>query len=124
MSAKPAPPTAPPGLTTGMARIAWSKGERDDINPPGPVQRVAGYPATVGPPGQLGGILPTPRVPGAQGGGDQRARFLAWMKSGAKPKAGSPSAQLLQGVQGGGRPQGPLAQGYLSQLARTLMEGM
>jgi hypothetical protein len=125
MAAKPTAPTAPPGLTKGMARISWSKGERDDIAAPGPVPRVPGYAATIGPPGQLGGILPTPRVPGVGGRhSGQRERFLAWVKTGRKPAAGTGYDQLLQAVQGGGRPQGPLVQGYISQLARTLLEGM
>ena len=62
---RPTAPTAPPGLTKGMARISWSKGERSDIPEAArQVPGVPGYPATVGPPGQLGGILPTPLVPG------------------------------------------------------------
>jgi hypothetical protein len=124
IAVKPTPPTAPPGLTRGMARLSWTKGGRDDVGTIGMVNRVPSYPATVGPPGQLGGILPTPKVPSVQGIGDQRARFLAWVKTGAKRPAGTPYDFLLQSVQGGGRPQGPLLQGYISQLARTLMEGM
>jgi hypothetical protein len=125
MAAKPTAPTAPPGLTTGMARLSWSKGQRDDINRPGAVPRVPGYAATIGPPGQLGGILGTPRVPGTSSGGAQRQRFLDWMKTGRRARAaGTGYDQLLQAVQGGGRPMGPGMQGYLSQLARTLMEGM
>jgi hypothetical protein len=121
---KPTPPTAPPGLTKGMARISWDKGGRTDIGGTRPVPRVAGYAATIGPPGQLGGILPTPQVPGVGGRQGQRERFLAWVKTGRKKPAGTPYDQLLQSVQGGGKPQGPLVQGYISQLARTLLEGM
>lgn len=124
IAVKPTAPTAPPGLTKGMARISWDQGGRRDITEPPMVPKVAGYPATVGPPGQLGGILPTPQVPGAAGGQDQRARFLAWMKTGAKRPAGTPYDALLQSVQGGGRPLGPAYQGYISQLARALLEGM
>jgi hypothetical protein len=124
IAVKPTAPTAPPGLTKGMARMSWTKGGRDDARPPGQVPRVAGYAPTVGPPGQLGGILPTPRVPGAIGQGDQRARFLAWVKTGGKRAAGTPYDQLLQSVQGGGRPLGPAYAGYINQLARTLLEGM
>jgi hypothetical protein len=125
MSPRPTAPTSPPGLTKGMARISWSKGERDDIDTPTAVPKVPGYAATIGPPGQLGGILPTPLVPGAGGRRGQRERFLAWVKTGRRQGAGGTSYdQLLQSVQGGGRPQGPLVQGYISQLARTLLEGM
>jgi hypothetical protein len=121
---KPTPVTPLPGLTKGMARLSWSKGERDDIQDPGRVPRVPGYAPTIGPPGQLGGILPTPRVPGPGARQGQRERFLAWVKTGRKGQAGTSYDQLLQAVQGGGRPQGPLVQGYISQLARTLLEGM
>jgi hypothetical protein len=124
IAVKPTAPTAPPGLTKGMARLSWTKGGRSDVQPIGAVPRVAGYAPTVGPPGALGGILATPRVPGVQGVGDQRARFLSWVKTGAKRPAGTPYDQLLQSVQGGGRPMGPALQGYISQLARTLLEGM
>lgn len=120
---RPTPPTAPPGLTKGMARIAWNKGGREDIQDAGPVPRVPGYAATLGPPGELGGILPTPLVPGIGGRSGQRQRFLAWAKTG-KRKAGGGYDQLLQAAQGGGRPMGPGVQGYVSQLARTLIEGM
>ena len=123
---EPTKPTPLPGLTKGMARISWSKGGRQDIGVPGQVPRVAPYAPTIGPPGQLGGILPTPRVPGVAGRGDQRARFLAWMRSGGARGAGPGGQynQLLQTAQGGGRPLGPGVQGYLSQLARTLLEGI
>jgi hypothetical protein len=122
---KPTPVTPLPGLTKGMARLRWTKGERKDISPQaGAVPRVPGYAPTIGPPGQLGGILPTPRVPGIGGRGGQRERFLAWVKTGAKRPAGTDYDQLLQAAQGGGRPMGPAYQGYISQLTRTLIEGM
>lgn len=117
-------PTPLPGLTKGMAKIATSKGGRDDIAQVGGVPRVARYAPTIGPPGQVGGILPTPRVPGPYARQGQRERFLAWVKTGRKQSGEGSYDQLLQAIQGGGRPAGPLAQGYISQLARTLMEGM
>lgn len=125
---KPAAPAAPPGLTRGMARLSWNKGGRQDIPAPGRVQRVAGYSSTIGPPGMASGIMPTPLVPGASSGAAQRERFLAYVKSskGAKRGKGRGTGydQLLQSVQGGGTPQGPGVQGYISQLARTLLQGM
>ena len=122
----PTPPTPLPGLTKGMARLSWSKGERDDIQDHPRVPRVPGYAATIGPPGQLGGILGTPPVPGAGGRGGQRQRFLDYVKSGKRPTKGQGTDydQLLQAAQGGGKPMGPAYQGYVSQLVRTLIEGM
>ena len=117
-------PTPLPGLTKGMAKIAVDKGGRTDIPTVGKVPRVAGYGATIGPPGQMGGILPTPRVPGVYGRQGQRERFLAWVKSGKRQVGSGSYDQLLQAVQGGGRPMGPAYAGYINQLARTLMEGM
>ena len=121
---KPTPVTPLAGLTKGMARISWSKGERDDIpSAARPVPQVPGYAATIGPPGQLGGILPTPQVPGVGGKRGQRQRFLDWAKTGKRSPGGGYDL-MLQAAQGGGRPMGPGVQGYVSQLARTLIEGM
>lgn len=123
---KPTPVTPLPGLTKGMARLSWSKGERDDIARAQPVPRVASYAPTIGPPGQLGGILPTPIVPGPGGRAGQRQRFLEYVKSGRRPTnpKGTGYDQLLQAAQGGGRPMGPAYQGYINQLTQTLIEGM
>jgi hypothetical protein len=120
---EPTKPTSLPGLTKGMARISWSKGGRTDIGQAGAVPRVAPYARTIGPPGQMSGILQAPQVPGVYGRQGQRERFLAWMKTGKRAPGGSYD-QLLQSVQGGGKPLGPAYAGYLSQLARTLLEGM
>ena len=127
---KPARPAAPPGLTRGMAKIATDSGGRQDIPDIMGVPNVAGYSRTIGAPGAAVGILPTPRVPGANSGASQRQRFLDYVKSskgasrGRRGGRGTGYDQLLQSVQGGGKPQGPGVQGYISQLARTLLEGM
>jgi hypothetical protein len=125
---KPTPPTPLAGLTKGMARLSWSKGGREDnIDRPERMPRVPGYPQGVGPQGLGLGIQPTPPVPQAGGSGEQRKRFLEYVKSSKGTRRGGTGTgydQLLQSVQGGGTPLGPAYEGYISQLARTLMQGM
>lgn len=115
---KPAPPTPVPGLTKGLMRVANSFGQP----PPGAVPPVQRYPAAVGPLGQASGIQPVPAPQGAAPGlADSRLRLIQFLKSSRKP---SPQvAQMLQQLQGGGRPQGPLYQGFQTELVRTLLRG-
>jgi len=124
---KPTPVTPLPGLTKGMARLSWSKGERSDIAPKQRMHQVGGYPPGIGPAGVGIGIAQTPQAPQAGGSGDARERLLAYVKSGRKRDKGSRVTsydQLLQAAQGGGRPQGPGVSGYVNQLMKTLLEGM
>lgn len=114
---KPAAPTPVPGLTKGLMRVANSFGP----TPPTAVPSVQRYPAAVGPLGPFG----IPSVPTAQGAGpgltDNRLRLIQFLKSARKPSA--QTAQILQQLQGGGRPQGPLFQGFQPELVRQLLAG-
>lgn len=115
---KPTPPTPVPGLTRGLMRVANSYG---DTAPP-PVPTVQRYPAAVGPMGQALGIQPVPTPQGAATGlTDNRLRLVQFLK--AARKQTPQSALLLRQLQGGGAPQGPLFQGYQTELVRTLLAG-
>ncbi len=115
---KPARPTPVPGLTRGLMRVANSFGD----TPPVAVPSVQRYPAAVGPIGRAPGIQPVPTPQGAAPGlTDSRLRLIQFLKSARKP---TPQAvQMLRQLQGGGRPQGPLYQGFQPELVRQLLAG-
>jgi len=113
---KPTAPTAPPGLTKGMAKIATDRGGRRDLRTSNPPDRVQGVGAWN--PYNQGQVPGVPQIGFVK---DQRARLVQFLKSQRKPQG--IDALVLQALQGGGRPQGPAYKGYLTQLLRTLLGG-
>jgi len=116
--AKPAQPTPVPGLTKGLMRVAISTG----FPSPQAVQSVPSYPYAIGPLGRTEGIQPVPQPQGAEPGqGGARGRLIQFLRQSKQP---SPQVtQMLQQLQGGGRPRGPLYQGWQAELVRTLLRG-
>lgn len=99
-------------------RVSTDRGDE----PPAPVPSVQRYPSAVGPLGRAQGIPPVPYAQGANPGlADSRLRLIQFLKSARKPSA--QSAEILQRLQGGGKPQGPMYQGYLTELVRNLLQG-
>lgn len=116
---KPAAPTPVPGLTKGLMRVARSVGEDSPTSVPN-VQR---YPGVVGPFAGARSVPPVPVPQGAEPGlADSRLRLIQFLK--ASKKRGPEQAQQLRALQGGGKPQGPLYQGWQSELVRSLLQGV
>jgi hypothetical protein len=99
-------------------RVANSMGSSPAANVPS-VQR---YPGSVGPQGTARSVPNAPQPQGASPGlADSRLRLIQFLKQSKKPSA--QQQQMLQQLQGGGKPQGPLYQGWQPELVRSLLQG-
>ena len=99
-------------------RVARSAGQ----TAPPSVPAVQRYPSVVGPQGSAKSVPPTPAPQGAQPGlADSRLRLIQFLK--ASKKRGPEQTQQLRALQGGGKPIGPLYQGWQSELVRNLLQG-